>query len=158
MSTNPVSQGDRTQLQPYTKDLSLYRRSHLRYGKTYLATIQNEFGSVDVLVNADEVPEGELLVLDVGKNMEKDDTYEGYMEHENFMVVHFPAGLDLELDTLHKVGTTSTVFVPAFAKVRRANQFNGIVLEDNFERYRIGGASCSYCHPVQRSDTLKACC
>jgi hypothetical protein len=150
--------GQPTQLQPYTKDLSLYRRSQLRYGKTYLGTIQNEFGSMDVLVNADQVPGGELLALDVGTNMEKDETYEetqGSIESEIFMVVHLPAGLDLGRDTLHKVGTTSTVFVPAFDKVRRAKRFNGIVLEDDFERYRIGGASCSYCHPVQTSDTPK---
>lgn len=131
----------------------------LRCGKTYLGTMKNHFGLVDILVNANEIPNGELLALDIGTSLAKDDTHEesqGYTEFQVLMVVHVPAGLDLARDTVHKVGTTSDIFIPKFDKVRRAKALNGTVLEDNFQRYRIGGTSCSYCHPVQRSETPKS--
>jgi hypothetical protein len=43
MPTKIVSWGSQQSCNLYTKDLSLYRRTDLRYGKTYLGTIQNEF-------------------------------------------------------------------------------------------------------------------
>ena len=139
-------------------DVLGYLGGTLRYGKTYLGTLENQSGSANILVNTDEVPEGELLALDIGTNSRKSDTdkeAERLSEHRVLMIVHVPPGQDPVRDTLHKVGTTSDVTVPAYDKVRRANKYHGIVLEDNFERYRIGGASCSYCRPLQTSDTPK---
>jgi hypothetical protein len=120
--------------------------------------MKNHFGLVDIMVNANEIPNGELLALDIGTSLVKDDTHEEnqvYTAFQVLMVVHVPAGLDLARDTVHKVGTTSDIFIPKFDKVRRAKALNGTVLEDNFQRYRIGGTSCSYYHPVQRTDTPK---
>lgn len=69
------------------------------------------------------------------------------------MVVHVPKGLDPDRDTLHKVGTTNNIFVPVstggYDKASRAMAYNGIVVEDNLKRYRIGGASSRYCHPLE---------
>jgi hypothetical protein len=102
-------------------------------------------------VNADEWAGGELFTLDVGTDMEEDNTYEEtqYVETQVLLIVHLLAGLELAKDTLHKVGTTGSVFILAFEKTRRANCFNGIVLEDKSECCRIGGTLCSYCHSVE---------
>jgi hypothetical protein len=146
-----INSGERIQVRPYAGSLS-FATGLLRYGKTYLGTIQNDFGSTDVLVNPDEVPEGELLVLDVGTNMllgYKFGESQGHTEHQILMVVHVLVGRDLVQDTLYKVGTTSSVFIPAFDKASRAKDYKGIVVEDKLERYRIGGALCSYCHPAK---------
>jgi hypothetical protein len=79
---------------------------------------------------------------------------EGY---QVLMVVHVPKGLDPVRDTLHKIGTTGDVFVPVSTgghnKAARATSYNGIVVEDNLKRYRIGGASCLYCHPLEPMET-----
>ena len=130
--------------------------SNLRYGRTYLATLINQFGSTNILVNADEVPRGELLAIDVGARMQKSTQRQGIpklSEHQVFVIVHIPPDQDVLRDALHKVGTTSNIFVPAFDEVQRATDYGGTVLEDKFERYRMGGAACSYCHPRQRSGT-----
>ena len=152
----PISTDQQQMASHYKSWMNRYR-NNLRYGKTYLATIDNQFGSTNILVNADEVPEGHLLALDAGTNMLKDDQDDAqnykYVEDQVFMIVRVPAGKDGVRKTLHKVGTTSNIFVPASNKVTRATDWGGIVLEENFDRYRVGGASCSYCHPQHRSST-----
>ena len=152
----PISRDQRQMATSYESWMNRHR-NNLRYGKTYLGTIDNQFGTTDILVNADEAPKGRLLALDVGTNMLKDDQDDaqnhGYAEDQVFMIIRVPAGKDGVRETLHKVGTTSNIFVPASKKVSRATAWGGTVLEENFDRYRIGGASCSYCHPQHRSST-----
>jgi hypothetical protein len=108
-----------------------------------------------------ELPQGELLALDIGKHMQRNDgaplEAEGYTEDRILMVVHVPKGLDPVRDTLHKVGSTNNIFVPVSTggcdKASRAMAYNGIVVEDNLKRYRIGGASSRYCHPLEPVET-----
>jgi hypothetical protein len=56
-----------------------------------------QFGSVDILVNIAELPQGELLTSDIGAHMQRNDgaplKAEGYTEDRILMVVHVPKGL-----------------------------------------------------------------
>lgn len=63
-------------------------------------------------------PGGELFALDVGTNMEKDNTYEETQDVETQVIplIHLPAGLELAKDAWHKVSTNSSVFISAFER------------------------------------------
>jgi len=60
---------DQQEVQPYAEDFVTGLTSTLRYGKTYLGTLGHQFGSADILVNAAELPQGDLLALDIGARM-----------------------------------------------------------------------------------------
>ena len=129
-------------------------------GRLYLTTIRNRLGSTAVLVNAAEIPKGgQLLAIDVGASMENSEEDPHRYEGKALLVVHLPEGVDRTSGTLHKVGTTSPVFVPEVSKggldkFERAQMYSGYVLEDEYERLRVGGDSCPYCHPTQRSGSV----
>ena len=97
-------------------------------------------------------PGGELFALDIGTNMEKDNTYEETQDVETqvILLIHLPAGLELAKDTWYQVSMNSSVFIPALERGEGLNVSNGHVLEDQFERCRIGRALCSYYHLIER--------
>ena len=127
-------------------------------GILYLGFVENGTLSTPVLVNAAEVPEeGELLAIDVGARLDNPEEDLHRFEHKSLMIVHVPKGADRNVVTLHKVGITSPVFVSeldqdGYDKSERARYSGGLVLRDGFERFRIGGDSCSYCHPAHMNN------
>jgi hypothetical protein len=79
------------EVQPPAEDFTSGLTVKLRYGKTYLGTLEYQFGSVDILVNVAELTQGELLALDIGVHMQRNDgaplEAEGYTEDRILMIV-----------------------------------------------------------------------
>ena len=122
-------------------------------GRIYLGEIENCHGSTAVLINAAEMTEGgEYLAIDVGSQWDNPEVHPNRYESTMLMIVQVRQGTDWRVEVLHKVGITSRVFIPEVSRggadnFERARRWNGLVVEDKYERLRIGGDSCPYCHP-----------
>ena len=71
---------DQQEVQSYAVDFASGLTRNLRYGKTYLRTLEHQFGPADILANA---AERDLLTLDIGASMLRHDAVP--LEHQVLM-------------------------------------------------------------------------
>jgi hypothetical protein len=125
-------------------------------GKAFLALLSNSIKVTPIMIfTEDDIPEGRLLAVDL--NAKTYNSMRNGGKKHVFIILSVPPDGERNCGTLHKVGVSSSVYVPDDNNLEKAKEMNGHVFDRPIERVSVGGEGCWYCSSqCERSNALAA--